>query len=59
LGLQAAAEYIYVAHPEGRRASAKLRAFAECLKEAFGDPPYWDAWSHPGEFVPLAQQRNL
>jgi DNA-binding transcriptional LysR family regulator len=25
LGLQAAAEYIYVAHPEGRRASAKLR----------------------------------
>jgi DNA-binding transcriptional LysR family regulator len=42
IGTQAKAEYIYVAHPEGRRASAKLRAFAECLKEAFGDPPYWD-----------------
>lgn len=59
LGLQGAAEYIYVAHPKGRRASAKLRAFAECLREAFGDPPYWDAWSHPRELVPLAQQRNL
>lgn len=56
LGLQAAAEYIYVAHPEGRRASAKLRAFAECLREAFGDPPYWDAWSHPSELVPLAEK---
>jgi len=54
IGLQAAAEYIYVAHPEGRRASAKLRAFAERLRNVFGDPPYWDAWSHPGDAVPVA-----
>jgi len=43
VGLEVAAESIYVAHPEGRRASAKLRAFVQCLREAFGDPPYWDA----------------
>ncbi|HTO82591.1 MAG TPA: LysR family transcriptional regulator [Methylomirabilota bacterium] len=35
-------EFIYVAHPEGRRPSAKLRAFADCLRAAFGDPPYWE-----------------
>ncbi|MEF7612980.1 LysR family transcriptional regulator [Aquincola sp. MAHUQ-54] len=43
LGMQPAAEAVYVAHPEGRRSSAKLRAFVQCLREAFGDPPYWDA----------------
>lgn len=43
VGLQAVVESIYVAHPEGRRTSAKLRALAACLREAFGDPPYWDA----------------
>lgn len=43
LGVQPAAEAVYVAHPEGRRPSAKLRAFVQCLREAFGDPPYWDA----------------
>jgi len=40
---QAAPESVYVAHPEGRRPSAKLRALVDCLREAFGDPPYWDA----------------
>lgn len=35
-------EYIYLAHPDGRRASAKLRALADCLRETFGSPPYWD-----------------
>ncbi|HWT98239.1 MAG TPA: LysR family transcriptional regulator, partial [Terriglobales bacterium] len=35
-------EQIYMAHPEGRQASAKLRALAECLRQAFGDPPYWE-----------------
>ncbi|MBL8481161.1 MAG: hypothetical protein JNJ60_03120, partial [Rhodocyclaceae bacterium] len=35
-------EYIYLAHPEGRRASTKLRQLADWLREAFGDPPYWD-----------------
>lgn len=43
IGQAAAPEFVYVAHPEGRRASAKLRALVNCLREAFGDPPYWDA----------------
>lgn len=42
VGLRSAPEFIYVAHLEGRRPSAKLRAFADCLREAFGEPPYWD-----------------
>jgi DNA-binding transcriptional LysR family regulator len=48
VGLQAAPEFIYVAHPEGRRSSAKLRAFTNCLRDAFGDPPYWEQWSPDG-----------
>lgn len=35
-------ESIYVAHPEGQRASAKLRAMVVSIRKAFGDPPYWD-----------------
>lgn len=35
-------EFIYMAHPEGRNPSAKLRAIADHLKKTFGDPPYWD-----------------
>ncbi len=42
IGVAAEPESIYVAHPEGRHPSAKLRAFAQCLREAFGDPPYWE-----------------
>ncbi|MFL6600389.1 MAG: LysR family transcriptional regulator [Steroidobacteraceae bacterium] len=42
VGLAAAEEHIFLAHPAGRRSSAKLRAFADCLREAIGDPPYWD-----------------
>jgi DNA-binding transcriptional LysR family regulator len=42
VGVKPEPEFIYVAHPEGRRPSAKLRAFAECLRAAFGDPPYWE-----------------
>jgi DNA-binding transcriptional LysR family regulator len=44
IGLHAAPESIYIAHPEGRRVSARLRAFAECVRAAIGSPPYWDAW---------------
>ena len=40
---QVPSESIYVAHPEGRRASAKLRALVGSLRQAFGDPPYWEA----------------
>ncbi|MET0747713.1 MAG: LysR family transcriptional regulator, partial [Rhizobium sp.] len=39
---QAEAEFIYMAHPEGRRPSVKLRAIADHLKQAFGSPPYWE-----------------
>jgi DNA-binding transcriptional LysR family regulator len=42
VGVSAAEEHIILAHAEGRRSSAKLRAFAEWLREAIGDPPYWD-----------------
>jgi DNA-binding transcriptional LysR family regulator len=42
VGVAAAAEWIYVAHPEGRRPSAKLRAFADALRAGFGDPPIWE-----------------
>ena len=42
VGVQSVPEFIYVAHREGRRPSAKLRAFADCLRDAFGEPPYWE-----------------
>ncbi|MES2942323.1 MAG: LysR family transcriptional regulator [Pseudomonadota bacterium] len=41
IGWEPEQESIYVAHPEGRKASAKLRAFVASLREVFGDPPYW------------------
>lgn len=43
IGVPAEQEFIYIAHPAGQHPSAKLRALAVWLKEAFGDPPYWDA----------------
>ncbi|EJZ22190.1 LysR family transcriptional regulator [Rhizobium sp. Pop5] len=42
VGYRPEAEFIYMAHPEGRNPSAKLRAIADHLKKTFGDPPYWD-----------------
>jgi DNA-binding transcriptional LysR family regulator len=42
LGAKPEAEWIYLAHAEGRQPSAKLRALADCLKKAFGDPPTWE-----------------
>jgi DNA-binding transcriptional LysR family regulator len=42
VGSESAEEMIYVAHPEGRRASKKLQALVTALREAFGSPPYWD-----------------
>jgi len=41
VGATAARESLYVATPEGRRASAKLRAMVDSLRASFGDPPYW------------------
>lgn len=45
IGLQAEPESIYIAHPEGQRVSARLRAFAKCVRAAIGSPPYWDEWA--------------
>ncbi|WP_431321172.1 LysR substrate-binding domain-containing protein [Rhizobium sp. YTU87027] len=42
VGYRPEAEFIYMAHPEGRNPSAKLRAVADHLRKSFGDPPYWD-----------------
>jgi len=42
VGALAAQEHIVIAHPEGRRPSTKLRALADWLRTAFGDPPYWE-----------------
>ena len=42
IGIAAEPEMIFIAHPEGRQPSAKLRALADHLKGAFGSPPYWD-----------------
>jgi DNA-binding transcriptional LysR family regulator len=47
IGAHAAPESIYVAHPEGQRVSARLRAFTECVRKAIGNPPYWDVESGP------------
>jgi DNA-binding transcriptional LysR family regulator len=43
IGIEAEQEFIYIAHADGRNPSAKLRALAAWLRQAFGSPPYWDA----------------
>lgn len=53
VGWRAAPEAIYVAHPEGQRAPARLRAFAECVRTAIGSPPYWDEGLFGGTPSPL------
>jgi DNA-binding transcriptional LysR family regulator len=42
VGVEAEEEFIFIAHAEGRRPSAKLRSLADSLRQSFGDPPYWD-----------------
>lgn len=42
VGLPTEEEFIFIAHPDGRRPSAKLRALADHLRQAFGSPPYWE-----------------
>jgi DNA-binding transcriptional LysR family regulator len=42
VGAAAEPEFIYMAHAQGRGPSAKLRALADHLRQAFGAPPYWD-----------------
>lgn len=42
VGAEAEGAAIFIAYPEDRRGSAKLRALAEWLGKSFGDPPYWE-----------------
>jgi DNA-binding transcriptional LysR family regulator len=42
VGTEAQSAEIHVAYPTARGASSKVRALIEYLREAFGDPPYWD-----------------
>lgn len=42
IGMDPEDEFIFVAHPDGRKPSTKLRAMADHLRTAFGSPPYWD-----------------
>ncbi|MFS8046789.1 LysR family transcriptional regulator [Rhizobium sp. BR 314] len=42
VGYRPEPEFIFMAHPEGRNPSTKLRAIADHLKKAFGEPPYWE-----------------
>lgn len=42
IGIETEEEFIYIAHPHGQHPSAKLRALADWLREAFGSPPYWE-----------------
>ncbi|MGO4438629.1 LysR family transcriptional regulator [Rhizobium sp. RAF56] len=42
VGCRPEAEFIYMATSESRHVSAKLRAIVQQLKQAFGDPPYWE-----------------
>lgn len=56
IGVAAAPEFLYVAHPEGRRPSAKLRALAEHLQRSFRNRPHWQgseaAGAQGGESLP-------
>lgn len=36
-------EFLYLAHPQGRNPSVKLRALADHLRRTFGNPPYWES----------------
>ncbi len=40
IGRQVEPEFLFVAHPEGGKVSAKRRALVECLRGMSGDPPY-------------------
>jgi DNA-binding transcriptional LysR family regulator len=42
VGVRPEIEHIFIAHPQGRRASAKLKALADHLRAAFCAPPHWE-----------------
>lgn len=37
-----AAEFVFLAHAQGREPSVKLRSLVEHLRKSFGSPPYWE-----------------
>ena len=41
IGIQAEEESVFIAYPQGRRPSAKLRALAQHLRATFEAPHYW------------------
>ncbi len=43
VGAEAETDFVYAASPEGRNRSEKARALIDHLRQAFGDPPYWDS----------------
>jgi DNA-binding transcriptional LysR family regulator len=47
VGVEAEGASIYIAYPEDRRGSARLRALTVWLRDAFGNPPYWDVAPAP------------
>jgi DNA-binding transcriptional LysR family regulator len=47
VGCVAEGAEIFVVYPRNHRASAKVLALIDSLRESFGDPPYWereDSW---------------
>jgi len=58
VGARAAEEFVFMAHPEGRRPSAKLRALADHLRSAFGTPPYWEETARAGTHSRPAARRR-
>lgn len=42
VGAEAEGATLYLAYPEDHRGSAKIRALTEWLRNAFGNPPYWN-----------------
>jgi DNA-binding transcriptional LysR family regulator len=42
IGAEAEGATLYLGYPEHLRTSAKIRALTGWLRQAFGDPPYWE-----------------
>ena len=46
VGAEGEGATVHIAYPEHLRASGKIRALTAWLREAFGEPAYWDDASH-------------
>lgn len=42
VGSAAEGAELFLAYPRDHGAAARIRAFSDCLRRCFGDPPYWD-----------------